>query len=83
MTATRNNIESWLKKPSVENATHMLVVCDTFDNSDYPVYVQANQDVKQVMAEYNARNMQRVEEVYSFAHDLEEQLNTQTAWCVD
>lgn len=44
--------------------THLVVVCDTFDHEDYPVYVKLGQDVRKVVAEYNGPNMQRVMEVY-------------------
>ena len=44
--------------------THLVVVCDTFDHEDYPVYVKLGQDVRKVVAEYNGPNMQKVMEVY-------------------
>ena len=74
MAATNKEIRTWLEnKP--EGATHMIVVCDTFDHDDYPVYVMPDQNVKEVEASHNGPNMQRVIEVYSFNHNIESQLN--------
>ncbi len=66
-----------------EDITHMIVVCDTFDYSDYPVYVTRNEDVRKVYNEHNGKNMQRVMEVYSYGRDLEEQLNERRAFHFD
>lgn len=74
MGTTREEIREWLERGKAEGATHMIVVCDTFDHEDYPVFVKKGEDVRKVHAEYNGQNMQRVMEVYSYAKDLEEQL---------
>lgn len=44
--------------------THLVVVCDTFDHEDYPVYVKLGENVRDVVTKYNGPNMQRVMEVY-------------------
>lgn len=74
MGTTREEIREWLERGKKEDATHMIVVCDTFDHEDYPVFVHKNENVHEVHKEYDGKNMQRVMEVYSFAKDLEEQL---------
>lgn len=69
----------WLtrKHPKAEGIkTHLVVVCDSFDYEDYPVYVDATEDVHAVVAKYNGPNMQRVMEVYDLTEStmpLEEQ----------
>lgn len=55
-------------------ATHMIVVCDTYDWEDYPVYVSPDQDVHKIAAGHNG-NMQRVMEVYKLSMDMNAQLN--------
>ena len=55
--------EQWIKKGREKNATHIVVVCGTFDYEDYPVYVDQTQDVSEVRAKYHLKNMQRVMEV--------------------
>jgi len=52
----------------------MIVVCDEYDWDDYPVYVSAEQDVREVEAEYRAKPMQRVMEVYKLSMSLDEQM---------
>lgn len=82
---TRNEIKSWLTNGGYfaverpENCSHMLVVCDTFDWSDYPVFVLRGQDVNEKIKEYS-KNMQKVMEVYSYDLPLQQQLDSQKAW---
>ena len=78
MNTTKQNIRDWLTRKitptgqKIEDCTHMLVVCDTFDYNDYPVYVEKGQDVREVEAEHNdGKSMQKVMEVYSFSYDIE------------
>lgn len=75
MGTTREEIKEWLQRGKAQGATHMIVVCDTYDHEDYPVYVLPGQDVRKVHEEHS-KNMQRVMEVYSYAHSLDEQLAT-------
>lgn len=49
MAATRMDILRWIDQRP-EDATHMIVVCDTYDWEDFPVYVTANEDVHEVEA---------------------------------
>ena len=88
---TRQMIKGWLNDPNrgkiygntLEDITHMLVVCDTFDWEDYPVYVTKDEDVRKKYDEYNGPNMQKVMEVYSYSHNLEDQLNEGRAFHYD
>lgn len=52
----------------------MVVVCDTFEYDDYPVYVKQDENVREVYEKYNGPNMQKVMEVYNLKMGLEEQL---------
>lgn len=74
MAATKSDIREWLERAD-KDATHMIVVCDTYDWDDYPVYVYRHENVRVKEAEYNAKSMQRVMEVYNLALSIEEQLN--------
>jgi len=75
MATTKEDIRAWLKEGKKQKATHMIVVCDSFDYEDYPVYVKKGQNVHDVAAKYNGKNMQQVMEVYNLSMDLEKQLN--------
>ncbi len=43
---TRQQISDWYDQGVTLDATHMLVVTDTFDYDDYPVYVRIDPTVK-------------------------------------
>lgn len=75
MGTTREDILGWLKEGKRRRSTHIIVVCDTFDHGDYPVYVQRSADVREEADKYDNKNMQRVMEVYALHLDLESQLS--------
>ncbi len=80
MAATREDITRWFRKGKEEGSTHMIIVCDTFDWDDYPVYVSPQENVREKGAEYNGKNMQKIMEVYSLSKDLSMQLNEHRAF---
>lgn len=83
MAASRRNISDWFDDGVVEGRTHMIVVCDTFDHEDYPVYVGKNDDFWSVYGRYkDGQNMQRVMEVYDLKADKADQLDEQRAFRV-
>lgn len=49
------------------SAAYMIVVCDTFDYDDYPVYVKDDQDFWVEYDRLNGHNMQKVMEVYDYS----------------
>jgi hypothetical protein len=80
---TKDEIMNWLEEGKAVGATHMLVICDTFDWEDYPVYVKTIEDVNKKIAEYSDPNkMQKIMEVYSYALDIEAQLKEHRAYHV-
>ncbi len=74
MSTTKKDIERWFKEGAKEGATHMLVVCDTFDWDDYPVYVKEGEDVKEIEKKYHGKDMQKVMEVYNLKQPMNKQL---------
>ena len=71
---TKQMIQEWFECGVNKQSQYMLVVCDTFDYADYPVYCDTP---KQCMIKYkNPGNMQRIMEVYNLLEDMDEQLNT-------
>lgn len=75
MAASRYDIKTWFEDGVKNKATHMIVVCDTFDHDDYPVYVSPDKNVREVFKEYDGKNMQRVMEVYDLQSPMEPQLD--------
>lgn len=74
--AARKTLERWFKRGLEQGATHFIVVCDTFDYEDYPVYVSPSENVHQKAKEYDGPNMQKVMEVYDLRRDMDEQINS-------
>ena len=83
MGTTQADIRGWLKHAKEGGATHMLVVCDTYDHADYPVDVMPGEDVKAAFAKHDGPNMQRVMEVYALHLDLESQLKEHRAYHIE
>lgn len=74
MAATKQDIRQWLKE-APKKATHMAVVCDTYDWDDYPVYVEKGEDPRAKLISYEkGENMQTLMEVYNLSMDLDKQM---------
>lgn len=76
MAASNSDIGFWFDRLKAEGATHMVVVCDTFDYEDYPVPVKPGQSARDVAKQYDGENMQQVMEVYNLSMDRNTQVNT-------
>lgn len=76
MAATREDITRWFNDGKVRGYTHMIVVCDTFDYEDAPVYVLSDAEGARIAEkEEAAKPMQKVMEVYKLSAPLGEQIN--------
>lgn len=80
MATTREDLIRWFDDGVAQGATHMIVVCDTFDWSDYPVYVKPTENVYDRYDYYGGDkgvndNMSKVMEVYDLKADKMEQIN--------
>jgi hypothetical protein len=80
MGTSKEDIRRWIKSGQEQGATHLIVVCDTFDWEDYPVYVMPTDDVQKKYASYNGPNMQKVMEVYNLKKDIEKQVSQYRAF---
>lgn len=78
---TKNEIKTWFIDGKNKHIyTHMIIVCDTFDYEDYPVYVKSNEDIQEVMKTYDGTNMQKIMEIYKFNLDMDMQLEQRRAF---
>lgn len=78
---TRAEIGEWFDRGIDKGASHMVVVCDTFDHGDFPVYVMPDQDVNEVITANNSDSkMLRVMEVYKMAMDKTAQMEVRRAY---
>lgn len=80
MAATQDDIRGWLMKGKRIGATHAIIVCDTFDWTDFPNYVRPGEDVSARIAELQSKPMLKVMEVYNLAHPFGPQLDEERAW---
>lgn len=76
MGTSKKTIHEWIERGKKENATHLIIVCDTYDFDDYPVFVQNGEDPREIESKYSNKNMQRVMEVYNLNKDIDTQLNS-------
>ena len=72
MAATREDILRWLHRGKAEGASHMLVLCDTFDWDDYPVFVKSVEAARERSGAPGS--MQKLMEVYNLSMDWDAQL---------
>jgi len=79
MTTSKESIKQWLSRTE-KGQTHMIVFCDTYDHSDYPVYVNEDEDVKEIIKKRDGRNMCQLMEVYNLSMDIEKQLDEHRAF---
>ena len=80
MATTKDDIRQWFQSGIKSGATHMIVVCDTYDWDDYPVYVRQEENVGEKVLEYHRKNMQKGMEVYDLIMDMDTQLNEHRAF---
>jgi hypothetical protein len=79
---TQEDIREWFREGILRNCSHMIVVCDSFDYEDYPVYVEREQICQTVYEKYCNQPMQRVMEIYDLDEDMEPQIKEKRAWSV-
>lgn len=78
MSANINDIKQWLETGKEKGATHVIVALDTWDYSNYPVYVLTKDDVKEKVREFDSKQ-DRIDEVYNLSMDIEQQLGARRA----
>jgi hypothetical protein len=81
MAATRADISRWFDGGVSRGATHMIVVCDTYEWEDYPVYVTGTaEDARAEHTRLHGTNMRKVMEVYDLSLSKDEQMAERRAF---
>lgn len=80
MAASKDDLIFWFKKGVSQGATHMIVVCDTFDWAHFPVYVSPGEDVREVEKKYAESSGHKIMEVYKMAMGMSAQMNEHRAF---
>ncbi len=74
---TKSEIDAWFDRGVKKGAKHMLVIYDSFDHEDYPVFTKTNEDC---LSKYKfPGEMQRVMEVYDLTLEKHLQLDERRA----
>lgn len=69
MTATRSDVDRWIKDAKKKKARFIISVCDTWDYDDFPVYVMPNENLEEKKKSYNGVNMHTINEVIRINED--------------
>jgi hypothetical protein len=89
MSTTKGRIGEWFDRGVAAGATHLIVVSDTFEHDEYPVYVEPGEDALKVATErygydprqpFAGKEMQVVMEVYDLRKDKASQLAQRRAF---
>jgi len=80
MAASREDIARWFERGFAEKKKYLLVVCDTFNYEDYPVFADSDEDCQKQYDEHNGKNMQAVMEIYNLHEDMIHQMNQFRCW---
>jgi hypothetical protein len=79
---TKEEITSLLERGKSVGATHVIVVWDKGEMTNYPVFVLPHENAREKAGRYNDESNE-VMEVYSLSRDWEVQLNEQRAFNCD
>lgn len=74
---TREDLEEFIELWEESGSRYMVIICDTFDYEDYPVFCDAEECQEKID---NPGTMQRVMEVYDNQVDLDIQREEDRAW---
>lgn len=77
MSTTVEDLKTWYDHGVKAKATHMIIVCDTFDWEDFPVYIEPNENFYSKFDNYtNGKNMAKIMEVYDLSLPFNKQKMT-------
>jgi hypothetical protein len=82
MATTKEDLREWLLAGKEKGEKYMLVYCDTFDNTDYPIYAKDCIEFWEIYGEktFTGKDMKRLMEVYDLSLDIETQLKEARAY---
>ena len=74
MGTTPEDVQRWFNSGVKDDAAYMIVMVDTYDHGDYPVYVGPEDDIHKALTFRRMQPMQRIMEVYDLSMDRDKQL---------
>lgn len=57
----------WLERAETLGAKYLMVICDTFDYSDYPVFIMTDAELLEKQKYYSSASMQDIMEIIPLA----------------
>jgi hypothetical protein len=79
MPTTKEDIKVWFERGLAQKQEFLIVVCDSFDWEDYPVFATKD-NFSEKYKSHDGVNMQRIMEVYDLSLDMHTQLNERRAF---
>lgn len=80
MATSRSEIMAWLNRGKAQDASHVVVVCDTFDYDDFPVFCSSRDEAVKINDEYEKKEGYRVMEVYDLSLSIPDQMAERRAF---
>ena len=77
---TKLDLRAWFEQGKRDGADYMIMVCDQYDWSDYPVFVESDENIHDRISYFRHSPMQQVMEVYDLKQDRDAQLNEHRAF---
>ena len=71
--ANRAQITKWFEQAKQAKAEFLIIVCDTFDYEDYPIFTNTG-NFDENFERHNGKNMQKIMEIYNLSLPLGSQL---------
>jgi hypothetical protein len=78
MTTSKNTIRNWLARGKEKGASHVVVMCDTWDWTDYPAFAMPGQDPQEEAKKADG-GMAKIMECYDLGMDIDAQMNEHRA----
>jgi|AKZA01.1.fsa_nt_gi hypothetical protein len=64
----RGELRDWILRGKAQGSEFLIVVTDTFNYEDYPVYAKNSEECVEKREAYSGKNMQRVRATYKMEH---------------
>lgn len=82
MPTSKADIEAWIERARADDSRWMLVICDTFEGSDFPVFYPESDlggCLEHIRKAQEGQSMERLMEVYDLKKPLQPQLDAKRA----
>lgn len=79
MATTKETLSGWFDAGVKDKYDYMIVVCDSYDMTDYPVYCFVG-EFKETYDHVKFSSMQRIMEIYSLSLDKQMQMDEHRAF---